>query len=327
MPAPRTGAISLDDIHVAAGGTSGTSCSINDLDIKTMLNLQESTSPTQSFDDYYGANSQFYFVSGDETVTANSDMFDTQVGIEDATGSPVAAYTQIDVTFGSKEMTYSIKDIVEHPSGTDHVVTGNHVTEIHTTNAGPSRTASDGNEYPGGDSAQTGTIRYGGIGDVTGVVPFWIGTNLDVDTDNNGVARIFATYANTQTGAPRFTRTWVDTNTSTDPFNQSDLSTNSTQMVYTSQDADFTPNIMLTPSERSAGKGSSNTHRFKIMAFSDGNSTTQNEAKLLMNASGEKITLNFQFVRASSSPIMCKFESAAASSGSQKLLRAISFKE
>jgi len=328
MPAPRTGAISLDDIHVAAGGTSGTSCSINDLDIKTMLNRQEHQTITQSFDDYYGASSQFYFVSGDETVTANSDMFDTQVGIEDATGSPVAAYTQIDITFGSKEMTYSIKDIVEHPSGNDHVVTGTHVTEIHTTNAGPDRADSDGSKFPGNDSAQTGTIRYGGIGDVTRVVPYWIGTNLDVDTDNNGVARIFATYANTQTDAPRFTRTWVDTNTSTDPFTQSDLSTNGTQMVHTSQDADFTPNVMLTPSEISTdGKGSANTHRFKIMAFSDGNSTTQNEAKLNMSSSGDKITLNFQFVRASSSPLTCTFQSATASSGSPKLLRAISFKE
>lgn len=327
MPVTRTGAISLDDIHVEAGGTSGDACSLNDTDIKTMLKRQGTGNIQQSFDDYYGADTVFYIKSGDSPVTANSDMFDCQIGIEDVTGSPVAAYTQIDITFGLNELTYSIKDIVEHPSGTDHVATGTYVTQIHTTNAGPSRTASDGNEYPGNDSAQTGSIGYGGIGDITKVVPYWIGTNLDVDTDNNGVARIFATYANTQTGAPRFTRLWVDTNTSTDPFTQTDLSTNGTQMVHTQQDADFTPNIMLSSSEISAGKGSSNTHRFKLMAFSDGNSTTQNEAKLNMSASGETLELQFSFVRSSGSPILCKFTSAAASSGSPKVLRAISFEE
>jgi len=326
MPAPRTGAISLDDIHTAAGGTSGTTCSLNDLDIKTMLNRQEAASPPQSFDDYYGASSTFYIESGDETVTALSDMFDVQVGIEDANGSPVAAYTEIDLNFGLNEMTYTIKDVVEHPSGTDHVVTGTYVTQIHTTNAGPARADNDGTKYPGNDSNQVGTVRYGGIGDVTRVLPYWVATDLDVDTDNHGVARIFATYANTQTGSPRFTRTWVDTNTSTDPFDRSDFSDNNTAMVHTSQDADFTPNVMLTPSEISTdGKGSSNNHRFKVMAFSDGNSTTQNQAKLVFSGSGEKIELFVQFVRASSSPVTMKFISDTSST--QKLLRAISFEE
>lgn len=54
MPLQTSGAISLNDIHVEAGGTSGTQCTINDADI---LNLISKTSSTQmGFDEWYGAS-------------------------------------------------------------------------------------------------------------------------------------------------------------------------------------------------------------------------------------------------------------------------------
>ena len=37
MPLPSSGTISLDQMHVEAGGTSGTQCSINDSDIRDRL--------------------------------------------------------------------------------------------------------------------------------------------------------------------------------------------------------------------------------------------------------------------------------------------------
>ena len=36
MPLQTSGAISLNDIHVEAGGTSGTTCKINDSDIRSL---------------------------------------------------------------------------------------------------------------------------------------------------------------------------------------------------------------------------------------------------------------------------------------------------
>lgn len=37
MPLQTSGAISLNDIHVEAGGTSGTQASINDADIRALI--------------------------------------------------------------------------------------------------------------------------------------------------------------------------------------------------------------------------------------------------------------------------------------------------
>ena len=54
MALPTSGAISLNDIHVEAGGATGTLCSINDTDIRALISSTAGT--TVSFDDYYGAS-------------------------------------------------------------------------------------------------------------------------------------------------------------------------------------------------------------------------------------------------------------------------------
>jgi len=51
---PDSGAISLDQIHVEAGGTSGTNCSINDADIRGLIGKNANT--TMSFSEWYGAS-------------------------------------------------------------------------------------------------------------------------------------------------------------------------------------------------------------------------------------------------------------------------------
>lgn len=51
MATPSSGAISLNQIHVEAGGTSNTTCSINDADIRLLANL--SSNATASFNTYY----------------------------------------------------------------------------------------------------------------------------------------------------------------------------------------------------------------------------------------------------------------------------------
>ena len=57
MTLQSSGAISLDDIHVEAGGTSGTSCTINDADIRNLID--KSSGATMSFDDFYGVTSDW----------------------------------------------------------------------------------------------------------------------------------------------------------------------------------------------------------------------------------------------------------------------------
>ena len=62
MALQTSGAISLNDIHVEAGGTSGTSATINDSDIRGLTAASGYTIPTGSgtaidFGDFYGASS------------------------------------------------------------------------------------------------------------------------------------------------------------------------------------------------------------------------------------------------------------------------------
>jgi len=54
MPVPSSGAISLNQFHVEAGGTSGTTCTINDSDIRALIGKASAT--TMSFNEWYGAS-------------------------------------------------------------------------------------------------------------------------------------------------------------------------------------------------------------------------------------------------------------------------------
>ena len=72
MALQNSGAISLDDIHVEAGGTSGTSATINDSDIRSMI--CKSCGATADFGEYYGATSTTY-VEGSGGTTNTSGNF------------------------------------------------------------------------------------------------------------------------------------------------------------------------------------------------------------------------------------------------------------
>ena len=56
MALQTTGAISLNDLHLEAGGTSGTECSFNDQDIRDMLG--KVANAQSSFLEFYGASSK-----------------------------------------------------------------------------------------------------------------------------------------------------------------------------------------------------------------------------------------------------------------------------
>lgn len=55
MPLPSSGAISLNQMHVEVGGTSGTQCSINDSDIRGLIS--KASGAQSSFSQFYGASS------------------------------------------------------------------------------------------------------------------------------------------------------------------------------------------------------------------------------------------------------------------------------
>jgi len=73
MALATSGALTLDQIHVEAGGTTGTTCSLNDSDIRGLTaasgrTINSTLGTTIDFDDFYGA-------SGGATITVGQDVF------------------------------------------------------------------------------------------------------------------------------------------------------------------------------------------------------------------------------------------------------------
>tara|TARA_B100000579_G_scaffold29773_1_gene20854 strand:- start:2344 stop:2853 length:510 start_codon:yes stop_codon:yes gene_type:complete len=54
MALQSSGAISLNDIHIEAGGSSGSNCSINDADIRALIS--KGSGSQMSFSEWYGAS-------------------------------------------------------------------------------------------------------------------------------------------------------------------------------------------------------------------------------------------------------------------------------
>ena len=69
MALPASGnSLSLNQLHIEAGGTSGTMCSLNDADIRDIIGV--SSAGSQNINQYFGKSSES--VSFDEVITANN---------------------------------------------------------------------------------------------------------------------------------------------------------------------------------------------------------------------------------------------------------------
>ena len=67
MALPSSGPLSLNDMHVEVNGTSGTTCSINDSDIRGLIDKADGA--TSSFNEFYGAaNVSYISASGGSTT-------------------------------------------------------------------------------------------------------------------------------------------------------------------------------------------------------------------------------------------------------------------
>ena len=77
MATPSSGAISLNEMHVEAGGRSGTTCSINDTDIRLIAN--KSSGATASWNDYHNcaADWSMNMTLGDGTHSTTVDYTTT----------------------------------------------------------------------------------------------------------------------------------------------------------------------------------------------------------------------------------------------------------
>ena len=73
MALQTSGQISLNDIHVEAGGSSGTSASINDSDIRELISKGDGAQ--NAFNEYYGASAGFE-MSGGQSLTGGTTVSD-----------------------------------------------------------------------------------------------------------------------------------------------------------------------------------------------------------------------------------------------------------
>ncbi len=95
MATPSSGAISLDQINVEAGGSSGSTISINDAQIRFLDS--KSANATSSFDDFYGIEAGGGIMSVGGTVSTTSSTvnyqttFTTNVrrGFSNYSGDPI----------------------------------------------------------------------------------------------------------------------------------------------------------------------------------------------------------------------------------------------
>lgn len=87
MALPTSGAINLNEIHVEAGGSSGTSCFINDSDIRALIS--KASEAQSDFADFYGARG----------VTASTGTV--------AQSFVINAYYQQYITWGYRQQAYN----------------------------------------------------------------------------------------------------------------------------------------------------------------------------------------------------------------------------
>ena len=87
MALQSSGQLSLDDIHVEAGGSTGTQAAINDSDIRSLISASSATE--MEFADFYGASSGPSLV-GTVTMRGGNDTdFDDSSGAINLTGAGI----------------------------------------------------------------------------------------------------------------------------------------------------------------------------------------------------------------------------------------------
>ena len=73
MPLPSSGAISLNEIHIEAGGSSGSQASLNDADIRAIIG--KGSGASNSFNEYYGASGSTPSISNRGSIYTSGNGF------------------------------------------------------------------------------------------------------------------------------------------------------------------------------------------------------------------------------------------------------------
>lgn len=116
MALQTSGIISLNDIHIEAGGSSGTEASINDSDIRSMIG--KSSGAQSSFSEFYGASSSVWDKSKNPAVYGGpwNGSGPGQTG----SGSGNASTYQMNASAGSSNANMGLVTVIPLKKGTTY---------------------------------------------------------------------------------------------------------------------------------------------------------------------------------------------------------------
>ena len=157
MALQTSGAISLNEIHVEAGGTSGTLCTINDSDIRGLIG--KASGATMSFNEWYGASatSPFQFDTS-SPATLNTSAF--TMAVESTSAGLVKVATRLNITFNASNIGMTIDDVR---------FSGNTAGSV-----GVSSGMSQAN------------VNYSNTDDISSIQARWVLNNIHIDFTNGG---------------------------------------------------------------------------------------------------------------------------------------------
>ena len=115
MALPSSGTITLNEIHIEAGGSTGSLASINDADIRALIGKADGAQ--MSFTEWYGASSSIVV-----TVTEGSNIFASSAyyGFREEQNPDIGSVSPTSISFDGK--THPVRDAyrrVSRSSGTN----------------------------------------------------------------------------------------------------------------------------------------------------------------------------------------------------------------
>ena len=119
MPLPSSGAISLNQIHIEAGGSSGSLATLNDSDIRDMI--AKSSAASNSFNEYYGVSATAPVATFKGRLTTTGNSFPSgSVSLSSGTKIVVvciqlAGPNNSFVSLGGTNMTLAVRQNDPHP--------------------------------------------------------------------------------------------------------------------------------------------------------------------------------------------------------------------
>ena len=228
MPLPSSGAISLDQIHVEAGGSSSTTASLNDSDIRAMIG--KSSGAVNSFSEYRGVSAASPSVSyRGRTLTTSNGFPAGYVSLSSGTKIVVVTlqspgYANSYINLGSSAMTKAADQdgrvmiyYLETSASGSQYISGNggsgrnvtHTFEITGYNsATPSATAVavSANNYSGFTKSISITNQYNGVTIGSGLCEDTIPVNGVTVSNADTLLQVDLEYATNHYA-------WVDENT------------------------------------------------------------------------------------------------------------------